>query len=157
VRPAHHRRPGFKIFEAAVDDGSGSLRAVWLNQPYLRDIFMRGQHVIFYGAVEMRGSASLQLTNPQYESSTTRTAKRFTPDDRAGLRKDRDGDAENAAPSRLRGAAASARDVPDHLPEDIRLRLGLPSRHAALLATHFPPEDVPIAALNAFETRRSAD
>lgn len=74
------RRPGFKIFEAAVDDGSGSLRAVWLNQPYLRDIFMRGQHVIFYGAVEMRGSASLQLTNPQYKSSTTRTAKRFTPD-----------------------------------------------------------------------------
>jgi ATP-dependent DNA helicase RecG len=43
-------------------------------------------------------------------------------------------------------------DVPDHLPEDIRLRLGLPSRHAALLATHFPPEDVSIAALNAFET-----
>src|SRR4026209_1501253 len=27
------RRPGFKIFEAAVDDGTGSLRAVWLNQP----------------------------------------------------------------------------------------------------------------------------
>src|SRR3954451_16224759 len=24
------RRPGFKIFEAAIDDGSGSLRAVWL-------------------------------------------------------------------------------------------------------------------------------
>ena len=53
------RRPGFKIFEAAVDDGTGSLRAVWLNQPYLRDIFMRGQHVIFYGAVEMRGSSSM--------------------------------------------------------------------------------------------------
>ena len=34
------RRPGFKIFEAAIDDGSGSLRAVWLNQPYLRDIFV---------------------------------------------------------------------------------------------------------------------
>ena len=40
------RRPGFKIFEAAIDDGSGSLRAVWLNQPFLKDIFMRGQHVV---------------------------------------------------------------------------------------------------------------
>jgi len=58
------RRPGFKIFEAAIDDGSGSLRAVFLNQPFLRDIFARGQHVVLYGAVEMRGSASLQLTNP---------------------------------------------------------------------------------------------
>src|SRR4029077_7216267 len=61
------RRPGFKIFEAAIDDGTGSLRAVWLNQPFLKDIFMRGQQVVLYGAVEMRGSVSLQITNPQYE------------------------------------------------------------------------------------------
>ena len=61
------RRPGFKIFEVAVDDGSGTLRAVWFNQPFLRDVFVRGQHVILYGMVEMRGSAALQLTNPQYE------------------------------------------------------------------------------------------
>jgi hypothetical protein len=27
------RRPGFDV-EAAIDDGSGSLRAMWLNQPY---------------------------------------------------------------------------------------------------------------------------
>src|SRR5205814_5035677 len=61
------RRPGFKIFEAAIDDGSGSLRAVWLNQPFLKDVFMRGQHVVLYGLVEMRGSVSLQITNPQYK------------------------------------------------------------------------------------------
>ena len=28
---------------------------------------MRGQHVVLYGLVEMRGSVSLQITNPQYE------------------------------------------------------------------------------------------
>src|SRR5207253_6209338 len=46
------RRPGFKIFEAAVDDGTGSLRVAWLNQPFLRDIFARGQQVGLYGPVE---------------------------------------------------------------------------------------------------------
>src|SRR6185295_18625292 len=46
------RRPGFKIFEAAIDDGTGSLRAIWLNQPFLRDIFARGQDVVLYGPVE---------------------------------------------------------------------------------------------------------
>jgi len=147
------RRPGFKIFEAAVDDGTGSLRAVWLNQPYLRDIFMRGQHVIFYGAVEMRGSASLQLTNPQYEilddedGETIHTGRIVPVYEKTGT----------VTPKMQRRLVYEAlqrlpADVPDHLPEDIRLRLGLPSRHAALLATHFPPEDVPIAALNAFET-----
>jgi len=147
------RRPGFKIFEAAVDDGSGSLRAVWLNQPYLRDIFMRGQHVIFYGAVEMRGSASLQLTNPQYEilddeeGETIHTGRIVPVYEKTGT----------VTPKMQRRLVYEALqrlpvDVPDHLPEEIRLRLGLPSRHAALLATHFPPEDVPVAALNAFET-----
>ena len=61
------RRPGFKIFEAAIDDGTGSVRAVWMNQPYLKDIFARGQQVVLYGPLEMRGSVSLQLLNPQYE------------------------------------------------------------------------------------------
>src|SRR3954453_878011 len=41
------RRPGFKIFEALVGDASGALRATWLNQPFLRDVFAAGQHVVF--------------------------------------------------------------------------------------------------------------
>ena len=49
------RRPGFKIFEASIDDGSRSIRAVWLNQPFLRDILARGQHLVLYGAVELYG------------------------------------------------------------------------------------------------------
>ncbi|HEV2985174.1 MAG TPA: ATP-dependent DNA helicase RecG, partial [Vicinamibacterales bacterium] len=147
------RRPGFKIFEAAVDDGTSSLRVVWLNQPYLRDIFMRGQHVIFYGAVEMRGSASLQLTNPQYEilddeEGETIHTGRIVP----VYEKTR-----TVTPKMQRRLVHEAlqrlpADLPDQLPEDIRLRLGLPSRYAALLATHFPPDDAPIAALNAFAT-----
>ena len=40
------RRPGFKIFEAAVGDASGALRAVWLNQPYLRDVFAAAPEVL---------------------------------------------------------------------------------------------------------------
>ena len=49
------RRPGFKIFEAIVSDDSGSILINWLNQPYLRDVFKAGQHVVLYGAAEMRG------------------------------------------------------------------------------------------------------
>ena len=52
------RRPGFKIFEALVGDPSGALRATWLNQPFLRDVFAAGQHVVLFGPVEMRGTAA---------------------------------------------------------------------------------------------------
>jgi ATP-dependent DNA helicase RecG len=147
------RRPGFKIFEAAVDDGSGSLRAVWFNQPFLRDIFMRGQHVVLYGAVEMRGSASLQITNPQYEilddedGETIHTGRIVPVYERTGA----------ITPKMQRRLVYDAlqrlpADLPDQLPEEIRVRLGLPSRYAALLATHFPPEDAPLDALNQFAT-----
>src|SRR6185436_2237833 len=60
------RRPGFKIFEALVGDASGALRATWLNQPFLRDVFTRGQQLVLFGPVAMRGSGSLELTNPHF-------------------------------------------------------------------------------------------
>src|SRR6185369_12182753 len=142
------RRPGFKIFEAAIDDGSGSLRAVWLNQPFLKDIFMRGQHVVLYGLVEMRGSLSLQITNPQYEildaedGETIHTGRIVPVYEKTGA----------VTPKMQRRLVWDTlqrvpTDLPDPLPEDVRVRLALPSRHAALYATHFPPDDVRVGAL----------
>jgi len=147
------RRPGFKIFEAAVDDGSGSLRAVWLNQPFLQTIFARGQHVVLYGPVEMRGSVSLQLTNPQYEiiddedGETIHTGRIVPVYERTGT----------ITPKMQRRLVYEALqrlppELPDPLPEALRVRLGMPSRHAALLAAHFPPAEAPIGALNQFAT-----
>src|SRR5207253_10798707 len=43
-------------------------------------------------------------------------------------------------------------DLPDLLPDEIRVRLGLPARNAALLAAHFPPQDATVDALNRFAT-----
>ena len=147
------RRPGFKIFEAAIDDGTGSLRAAWLNQPFLRDIFERGQNVVLYGAIEMRGSASLQMTNPQYEilddedGETIHTGRIVPVYEKTGA----------VTPKMQRRLVWEVlqripTDLPDPLPEDVRVRLTLPSRYAALYATHFPPEDLRVEALNLFAT-----
>src|SRR5262249_23428836 len=40
------RRPGFKIFEALLTDDTGSIRATWLNQAFLKDVFTRGQQAV---------------------------------------------------------------------------------------------------------------
>ncbi|MGE0449449.1 MAG: ATP-dependent DNA helicase RecG [Vicinamibacterales bacterium] len=147
------RRPGFKVFEAIVSDETGSVLATWLNQAFLRDVFHAGQHVLLYGAAEMRGHGGLQLTNPDHEilddeegetihtgrivpvyekagSVTTKIQRRFVHD----------------ALLRL------GPDLPDPLPEPLRAREGLPTRYAALHATHFPPADASLAALNRFAT-----
>src|SRR5690606_32667608 len=64
VRPT--RRPRFKIFEMLVRDRTGSLRAVWFNQPFLSDVFKPRQRVILYGKLELT-SHGIQMQNPQYE------------------------------------------------------------------------------------------
>jgi ATP-dependent DNA helicase RecG len=147
------RRPGFKIFDAAVDDGTGSIFVSWLNQPFLKDVFMRGQHVVLYGAVEMRGHGGLQLTNPQYEiidadeQETIHTGRIVPVYEKTGgvtpkIQRKLVHDALQRLPA----------DLPDPLPESIRVRLDLPSRQAALLAAHFPASDVSLEMLNRFET-----
>nr|MBA3641515.1 ATP-dependent DNA helicase RecG [Acidobacteriota bacterium] len=64
IRPT--RRPRFKIFEMIVRDETGSLRAVWFNQPFLNDVFHPHQRVILFGKLELTPHG-LQLQSPQYE------------------------------------------------------------------------------------------
>ena len=101
----------------------------------------------------MRGSVSLQLTNPQYEilddedGETIHTGRIVPVYEKTGT----------VTPKMQRRLVHDAlqrlpADLPDQLPEEIRVRLGMPSRYAALLATHFPPDDAPIDALNRFAT-----
>jgi ATP-dependent DNA helicase RecG len=147
------RRPGFKIFDAAIDDGTGSIFVSWLNQPFLKDVFSRGQHVVLFGTVEMRGHGGLQLTNPQYEildeedRETIHTGRIVPVYERTG----------SVTPKIQRKIVFDAlqrlpADLPDHLPEAVRLRHALPARSAALLASHFPPADASLGALNGFQT-----
>ena len=123
------RRPGFKIFEALVGDPSGALRAAWLNQPFLRDVFTRGQRVVLFGLAEMRGHGGLQLTNPQYEildeedAETIHTGRIVPVYEKAG----------GVTPKIQRRLVHDAlqrlpTDLHDDLPDPLRLRLGLPSR-----------------------------
>ena len=147
------RRPGFKIFEALVADESGSLRVTWLNQPFLRDVFVVGQHVVLYGPVEMRAGAGLQLTNPQYEiledeeGETIHTGRIVPVYERAGA----------VTPKIQRRLVHDALgrlpvDLADGMPDELRVRLKLPSRHTALIDTHFPPPHVSVDDLNQFAT-----
>jgi ATP-dependent DNA helicase RecG len=145
------RRPGFKIFEALVGDESGGIRAVWLNQAFLRDVFAPGQHVVLFGPVEMRGSGGLQLTNPQYEviddeGEAIHTGRIVPVYEKAG----------SVTPKIQRRLVHEAlqqlpADLADPLPEEVRRRR-LPGRRDALAASHFPDAATPVDVLNRFAT-----
>ena len=93
IRPT--RRPRFKIFEMLVRDRTGSLRAIFFNQPFLGDVFRPHQRVILFGKLELT-SHGLQLQNPQYEI----------------LKQDSDEDAGDAAPEAEEETLHTGRIVP---------------------------------------------
>jgi len=57
------------LFEARVEDASGRLKALWFNQPFLRDVLERGRRVVLYGRVEndVYGGARVMMSSPEYE------------------------------------------------------------------------------------------
>ncbi|MSR76907.1 MAG: ATP-dependent DNA helicase RecG [Candidatus Omnitrophica bacterium] len=54
------------IVEILIGDESGTLPAVWFNQPYLKNQFVEGEKVIFYGKVDLYQNR-LQMSSPEYE------------------------------------------------------------------------------------------
>jgi ATP-dependent DNA helicase RecG len=58
------------IYELRLDDGSGRLlKAIFFNQPFLKDVLAVGKRVVLFGLVERDAMASrlLVMRSPQYE------------------------------------------------------------------------------------------
>ena len=149
------RRPGFRIFEALVRDSSGAIRAVWLNQPFLRDVFQRHQTVVLFGAVDQRARGGPQLTNPQYEIldpedervTTIHTGRIVPVYEKVG----------SVTPKMQRRLVFDTLQrlpeaLDDPLSEKLRIRLGFPDRPTAFRQAHFPDAGTALDTLNQFRT-----
>ena len=160
VRPT--RRPRFKIFELLVRDATGSLRAIFFNQPFLNDVFHPHQRVILFGKLELT-SHGLQLQNPQYE------ILKAEEDAVAGAGEQEDDtlhtgrivpvyEKTGTLTTKMQRAivhqalAQLPADVPDPVPPDVRARQHLVDRRGALLDVHFPPQGTAIQELNGFRS-----
>jgi ATP-dependent DNA helicase RecG len=152
------RRPGFKIFEALIGDATGSIVALWMNQSFLKDILRRDVHVVLFGSVEAR--PGLQIVNPDYEVIGAETDD-AEPEDAQTIHTGRIVPVYEKAgamtPKMQRRLvfdvlAQMPADLRDPFPEDVRRRLQLPDRRAALVDTHFPPPATSASQLNSFRT-----
>ncbi len=161
VRPT--RRPRFKIFEMLVRDGTGALRAVFFNQPFLNDVFRPHQRVILFGRLELTPHG-LQLQNPQYEILRESAAEAGQPagepdDDTLHTGRivpiyEKTGQITTKMQRTLvhHALAQLPEHVPDPLPWAVRERQRLIDRRTALVEAHFPPAGTPLDALHAFRS-----
>jgi ATP-dependent DNA helicase RecG len=72
IRMRRSFRRNMAIVEATIEDGTGSVRAVWFNQPYILRSMPKGTAGNFAGKVTA-SNGSLYLSNPVYEPAYAET------------------------------------------------------------------------------------
>jgi ATP-dependent DNA helicase RecG len=145
------RRRGFKIFHAVVGDASGAIRCTWMNQAFLADVLRAHLQVVIFGDVKL-DSTGLHFMNPEYELvsddlSSVHTGRVVPFYEKTG----------QVTPNMQRRLVRQALDqlpteIPDPLPPELRLRLQLVPRRAAVEESHFPPNEASVDVLNAFRS-----
>ena len=133
--------PRLGIIEAVITDGSGYLKLIWFNQPYLKRSFKMGQSLVVSGLIKQntRDMPQLMMEGPEYET---------LPDDADALI--HTGRVvpfysltEGISQKQFRKimfsiVGAYAETLHDPLPADILARQHLPTLQEAVRELHFP-------------------
>ncbi len=143
------------IYHLLVQDDSGSLPCKFFHGGYLEGRLKPGQLLVLHGKadVDKLRPARIEMVNPQIEllsseEQDSTEVGRIVPIYEA---------IGSFGTRQIRRAMYSAVQMVDSrmadpLPENLRTRLGYPSRGDALLHTHFPPPGESIEALNSFRS-----
>lgn len=129
-------RRHINITEAIIEDDSGSIKAVWFNQPYLAKLLPQGTAVSLSGKAEYY-KKGVQLSNPMYEKigelgDLTHTG-RLVPvySEVAGL-------TSRYIRSLTKKILPVGKSLPDILPQAIIKKYKFPSYFEAINEIHFP-------------------
>ncbi len=144
------------IYHLLVQDAAGGLLPCkFFHGGYLEGRLKPGQLLVLHGKAEIDKlrPARLEMINPQMEMLGSEEAD-STEVGRIVPIYEAIGTFGSRAIRRAIYAALQLLDprMPEVLPEELRVRLGFPSRHQALVHTHFPPPEESIEALNAYRS-----
>jgi ATP-dependent DNA helicase RecG len=56
-----------RLFDAAIEDGSGAVKLIWFNQAYLAEQIKRGDRLAVYGVPRLSAYGQLQIESPDWE------------------------------------------------------------------------------------------
>jgi ATP-dependent DNA helicase RecG len=159
------------IYHLLVQDPTGVLACKFFHGRYLEGRLKPGQLLVLHGKAEIdkMRPARLEMINPQIEllssvdhSRAAHEADKTAPPEEIDSTEvgrivpiyEAIGTFSSKAIRRIIYTALQNLDsrMPDVLPEELRARLGYPSRHQALVQAHFPASEESIEALNEFRS-----
>jgi ATP-dependent DNA helicase RecG len=145
------------IYHLIVEDATGRLPCKFFHGQYLerQKRFRKGQRIVLHGKADLDPlrAGRVEMTNPQFELLGADTAD-STEVGRIVPIYEAIGSISSRMIRRMVHAALENLIAPptDPLPADLRERYGFPERRDALRFVHFPPSDVSVDSLNAFQS-----
>lgn len=146
------RRRGRTLFELTVTDGSGVIKGIWFNQPFMQKRFKQGQEVVLSGKVKAT-PWGLQIDNPDYEFDEVSEEEhvhtsRIVPVYRT---------TEGLSTRQLRAIISTVlksylNSLNDPMPQEMLARLDMPGLRESVQYTHYPPDELALDALNNWRT-----
>lgn len=124
-----------RVFEAVLDDGTGSIVLVWFNQPWIADQIRRGKTITAYGIPKTSSYGRLQLDSPEWWENDPggdemgRVVPVYPTHGEVSSR---------VMKSITRQALQALPAIEDPLDDPLRERLGLIERRRALFELHCP-------------------
>ena len=132
-------RKRMRIFEALIEDGTGGVKLIWFNQPYLAEQIKRGDQLSVYGIP--RADRGIQIESPDWEKFEGDAAEE-------GAIVPIYSKITNVPPKALRkiietALAQTIDAIEDPLSPALRERLGVIGLRESLIALHRPDELTP--------------
>ncbi|WP_268874204.1 ATP-dependent DNA helicase RecG [Carboxydothermus islandicus] len=128
-------RDKLKILKVGINDGSGIAYGCFFNQSYLKNVFVKGKKVYFYGKVEKRFfETNIYVYEYEFWDKELLHTNRLVPIYPL---------TENLSPKTFRQLIKNALDkylteITEPLPEEILRKYSLPDLKQALMNLHFP-------------------
>ncbi len=130
-------RRNLYIVEALISDETGSIRAVWFNQPYVRNVLQPGRTFNFSGRVTQSKTGEIHFASPTYESAEalgeTKHTARIVP-----VYPETKGLTSKGLRFMVKPVLDELKALPDPIPGAILAKNGLPDLMTALRDIHFP-------------------
>ena len=130
-------KKGMTISKFRAFDESGSCEVLFFNSPFVKDVFHTGSTFRFYGKASFSKARRLVLTSPKYEPVIDGVdLDEFTP-----IYSLTDGISSKMLEKYIKIAVDELiPKMQDPMPEDIRLKFGLPTLAYAIRNIHFPKD-----------------
>lgn len=126
------------IVEALIKDESGTIKAIWFNQPYLAKIIKENDTIVLSGKTVLEKN-SVVFQHPGYQIIKTFDKEQFLHAGRLiPIYPETEGISSRWFRFFIKTLSPLFDKIPDPIPDEILVRQKLPSLHKALQQIHFP-------------------